>query len=67
MSLDAVKKAEPIEKLAHGVKAKMRQMYRPRLGRLLVLTKKNAIQIARMAFMFSAASAYSPPCLIRMP
>lgn len=27
MSLDAVKKAEQIEKLAHSVKAKMKQMY----------------------------------------
>jgi TolA-binding protein len=27
MSLDAVKKAEQIEKLAHGVRAKMKQMY----------------------------------------
>ena len=27
MSLDAVKKAEQIEKLAHGLKAKMKQMY----------------------------------------
>jgi TolA-binding protein len=27
MSLDAVKKAEQIEKLAHGVKAKMKQLY----------------------------------------
>lgn len=27
MSLDAIKKVEQIEKLAHGVKAKMKQMY----------------------------------------
>jgi len=27
MSLDAIKKAEQIEKLAHGVKSKMKQLY----------------------------------------